>query len=201
MHCATHKLNLVVVKACSLPSLRCEMVEKVINTLEKYRETKLEAIYQGACLIVKSLDIPIQAPRTVNRSTHRSNIDGTDVKKYYRQDKPYLNGFLPFIDFVLGQLRSRFYVREQLRQTAAEAHQEANEFFPNVKILLQLLATIPVFTCNAERCFSSLKHIKTDLRTTMVEDRLNGLAAIYIHRNISRGLQPVEAVEEFITSL
>lgn len=87
--------------------------------------------------------------------------------------------------------------REHLPETAAEAHQEANEFFPNVKILLQLLATIPVSTCSVERSFSSLKHIKTYLRTTMTEERLNGLATMYIHRDISRCLHAEEVVEEF----
>lgn len=87
--------------------------------------------------------------------------------------------------------------REHRPQTAAEAHQEANEFFPNVKTLLQLLATIPVSTCSVERSFSSLKLIKSYLRTTMTDERLNGLAAMYIHRDVSRDLQPIDVVEEF----
>ncbi|CAH0402528.1 unnamed protein product [Chilo suppressalis] len=225
-----------------------EMVDSVIRILERYRETKYEEIFQEACRIVEPLDIPVQAPRTTKRSTHRSNIEAPDAKEYYR-----LNVFLPFIDFVLGQLRSRFSRaehssildlftlipsaivkienlnsieaaarvyssdlphplslsgeitlwkelwkdREHLPQTAAEAHQEANEFFPNVKILLQILATLPVSTCSVERSFSSLKLIKSYLRTTMTEERLNGLAAMYIHRDISRSLQPVEVIEEY----
>lgn len=87
--------------------------------------------------------------------------------------------------------------KEHLPQTAAEAHHETNEFFPNIRVLLQILATLPVSTCSVERSFSSLKLIKSYLRTTMNEDRLNGLAAMYIHRDISANLQPVEVVEEF----
>lgn len=87
--------------------------------------------------------------------------------------------------------------RQHHPQTAAEAHQEATEFFPNIKILLQILATVPVSTCSVERSFSSLKDIKSYLRTTMAEDRLNGLAAMYIHRDHTLRLQPAEVVAEF----
>ena len=55
--------------------------------------------------------------------------------------------------------------------------------FPNIKFLLGFLATLPVTTSSAERAFSALKRIKSYCRSTMVEDRLNGLAAAFIHKN------------------
>ena len=56
--------------------------------------------------------------------------------------------------------------------------------YPNLEILLKILATLPVTTCSSERSFSALKHLKSYLRSTMVESRLNGLAALYIHKDI-----------------
>ena len=56
--------------------------------------------------------------------------------------------------------------------------------YPNVRALLKVLATLPVTTCTAERSFSALKHIKSYLRATMTEVRLNGLAALFIHKHI-----------------
>jgi hypothetical protein len=50
--------------------------------------------------------------------------------------------------------------------------------------LLQLLATLPVTTCSSERSFSTLRRIKTYLRSTMGSERLNGLAMLSIHRDI-----------------
>ena len=55
---------------------------------------------------------------------------------------------------------------------------------PNLELLLKILATLPVTTCSSERSFSALKHLKSYLRSTMVESRLNGLAALYIHKDI-----------------
>jgi hypothetical protein len=61
----------------------------------------------------------------------------------------------------------------------------SEDFFPNIRILLTITATIPVTTATAERTFSSLKLIKTYLRTTMGQERLTGLALLYIHRDIA----------------
>ncbi|CAF4550281.1 unnamed protein product, partial [Rotaria sp. Silwood2] len=59
-----------------------------------------------------------------------------------------------------------------------------NVFYPNVRILLIFLATLPVSTASAERSFSKLSTIKTYYRSTMKQNRLNGLAMAYIHKDI-----------------
>lgn len=56
--------------------------------------------------------------------------------------------------------------------------------YPNVFILLQIFATIPVTTATSERSFSSLRLLKTYLRSTMKEERLNGLALMAIHKDV-----------------
>jgi len=53
--------------------------------------------------------------------------------------------------------------------------------FENIRRLLQLFCTLPVTTCTAERAFSSLKLLKTYLRNSMTDERLTGLALMYIH--------------------
>ena len=40
--------------------------------------------------------------------------------------------------------------------------------------------------CEAERCFSTLKRVKTFLRNTISEDRLNALAMLSIEKNLVR---------------
>jgi hypothetical protein len=67
---------------------------------------------------------------------------------------------------------------------ALEALAECSkQFYPNVHTLLHIAATVPVTTATAERTFSTLKRIKTFLRTTMTTERLTGLALMNIHRN------------------
>ena len=48
--------------------------------------------------------------------------------------------------------------------------------------------TLPVTSVEAERSFSSLKLIKTHLRTTMLYDRLSGIAMLSVHSERANAL-------------
>jgi hypothetical protein len=52
----------------------------------------------------------------------------------------------------------------------------------------QLVLTMPVSSANAERSFSALKRVKTYLRSTMAEQRLNNLCIMSIERELSSSL-------------
>ena len=58
------------------------------------------------------------------------------------------------------------------------------DLFPNIRIILLVSATIPSSTATNERCFSALKRLKTYLRSSMLEERLTGLALLHIHHDI-----------------
>ena len=55
--------------------------------------------------------------------------------------------------------------------------------YPNVSLLLQLLATIPVTTAEAERLFSKLERTFTAIRSKMDEQRLEALILLQVHRS------------------
>ena len=56
--------------------------------------------------------------------------------------------------------------------------------YPNVSIAYRILLTIPVTVASAERSFSKLKLLKNYLRSTMLQDRLNGLAMCCIEKDV-----------------
>ena len=49
---------------------------------------------------------------------------------------------------------------------------------PHVSIALRILLTLPVSVANGGRSFSKLKHIKSHMRSTMLEEGLIGLTTI-----------------------
>lgn len=55
--------------------------------------------------------------------------------------------------------------------------------FPNIFKLIKILATLPLTTCTAERSFSTLKYLKSYLRNTCGQDRLNGLTLLFTQKN------------------
>ena len=71
-----------------------------------------------------------------------------------------------------------------------------SSIFPQTCRLLQLLLVTPATSATAERSFSSLRHVKTYLRMTMRQDRLNHLMMIYIHKDKTIDIQ--EAMDDFI---
>ena len=71
----------------------------------------------------------------------------------------------------------------------------ASSLFPNIKVLLLILCTLPVTSCSAERSFSGLKRIKTPLRSTMGNECLSSLALLHLHRDIDVRVEDI--VDEF----
>lgn len=56
--------------------------------------------------------------------------------------------------------------------------------FPNIFNILKTDATLPITIATKERSFSTLKRIKTYLRNSAGENRLNGSALLSIYREI-----------------
>ena len=69
-------------------------------------------------------------------------------------------------------------------QTLVKTLDHANpQFYLGVYVALVTLLTYPVSTCTAERSFSSMKRLKTPLRSTMTDERLSSLAILHIHKH------------------
>ncbi|XP_031329224.1 uncharacterized protein LOC116160217 [Photinus pyralis] len=71
------------------------------------------------------------------------------------------------------------------------------ESYPNLTIAYRLLLTIPVTVASAERSFSRLKLIINYLRSTMTEQRLNGLAILSIESEVAQEIDIEELIDNF----
>lgn len=60
-------------------------------------------------------------------------------------------------------------------------HPAARSLFTEVEAYVKLLMTIPCSNAEAERSFSCLRRVKSYLRSTMGQERLNHVAILAIH--------------------
>lgn len=71
------------------------------------------------------------------------------------------------------------------------------DLYPNLSIALRLLLTLPVTAASGERSFSTLKRLKTYLRSTMSQERPSSLAVISIEHEIVETLDTDSIITRF----
>ena len=69
--------------------------------------------------------------------------------------------------------------------------------YPNLHKLYRLMATIPVTTATCEHSFSKLALIKNRLRSTMGQERLEGLMILSVESDITEHLSFDEVIKRF----
>ena len=86
--------------------------------------------------------------------------------------------------------------KENLLQNLSQKLSHVNSTsYPNVYIALKITAVLPIKSCTCERSAPSVRLLKTYVRSTMSQERLNGLATIYTHKDINMNIE--EVIEKF----
>ena len=76
---------------------------------------------------------------------------------------------------------------------------EVRQMFPAVEELIRLMLVCPVSSCTVERSFSALRRLKTWLRSTMSEQRLNAVIVSHVNQDVVDGLDINQLAAEFST--
>jgi hypothetical protein len=71
------------------------------------------------------------------------------------------------------------------------------EIYPYIDIALRMLLCTPSSNCSTERSFSTLKQVKTYLRSSMGENRLNSLALLNIEADLTKTINFNDIIESF----
>lgn len=71
------------------------------------------------------------------------------------------------------------------------------ETFPNVEVATRIFLCLMVTNCSGERSFSQLKRIKNELRTSMLQERLNNLSIMSIESDILQETEFEDLIEDF----
>lgn len=67
-----------------------------------------------------------------------------------------------------------------------------------VVILAKLLLVMPATNAVSERSFSALKRVKTYLRGSMTDKRLNNLMILHVHKEKTDGMNLIEVANKFV---
>ncbi|KAL2101376.1 hypothetical protein ACEWY4_003137 [Coilia grayii] len=75
---------------------------------------------------------------------------------------------------------------------------EVRGLFEQVETIVRLLIVVPASSAEAERSFSGLRRLKTWLRSTMTQKRLNGMAVCHIHQERLDNLKRRDIAQTYI---
>lgn len=71
--------------------------------------------------------------------------------------------------------------------------------YTEVENLVRLLLVSPASSAEAERSFSALRRLKTYLRSTMTQQRLNSLAVCHVHQELLDSIDVDALMQEFVS--
>ena len=74
----------------------------------------------------------------------------------------------------------------------------ASSMFSEVDKLVRIYLTIPVTTATGERSLSAVRCIKTYLRSTMSQQRLNSVMLLNVHKDLTDGLDLPALARQFV---
>ena len=87
-----------------------------------------------------------------------------------------------------------FDVRSYLQQiTTGE-----RSLLSQVVLLMKLILVMPATNATSERSFSALRRIKTYLRSTMKQERLDSLIVLHVHKDLIGALDLSQVANEFV---
>ncbi|KAG5882839.1 hypothetical protein JTB14_022350 [Gonioctena quinquepunctata] len=129
---------------------------------------------------------------------HEKNWGFLGLAEFYSHDIQDFRRSILEVELCLWYQKFSKTSHQQRPRNALDALNLCNpDIYPNVFIILEIFATLPISTSSPERSFSTLRRLKSYLRNTTSENRLNGLAHLNIHREIHVDPKDVMAVLKY----
>ena len=117
-----------------------------------------------------------------------------EVVKHYPELNP------EYLSVQLAMFRSNytFKTSREVANILKGMSPEVRGLFNQVETLVRLLLVIPVSSAEAERSFSGLRRLKTWLRSTMTQTRLNSVAVCHVQKHKLDLLDRKIIAEQFV---
>lgn len=143
-------------------------------------------------------DIETVLMKAVNGKTEEVKIEVDNISDHFKTDldKEKLTSQLNSLQD-LPKKKEVKSVRD-LVVTLNSEPQENKRFLSEVLKVVKLLLVLPASAATAERTFSCLRRLKTWLRSTMTQKRLNHLAILSVHRDIAKSIDDKHIARMFV---
>lgn len=151
---------------------RRTIFEPFLNDFLESLSARFETHSSNVCPLLKLL------PRNLQECNNET------LKQVYEFYEPDLN--IPF-DILEGEIRlwkqkwKDVALSTKPKSALSSLKSCSPDIFPSTFRLIKVLSTMPISVASAERTFSCLRRLKTYLRSTMKEERLNSLALLNVH--------------------
>jgi hypothetical protein len=76
---------------------------------------------------------------------------------------------------------------------------EVKQLFSEVVKLIRCLLVLPTFSCEAERCFSSLRRLKSYLCSTITQKRLKSVTVCHIHQDVQMSIPIASVIADYVS--
>ena len=135
-----------------------------------------------------------------NGRPYESELDY--VCNFYKDDlsKQQLQAQLPLLKSFVDASDDMELTIHNLVELLSKLSPAQRIAYSNVWILLKLLLVMPATNATSERSFSALRRIKTYLRTTMTQVRLNSLMVLHIHSDKTDSFNLYSIGDQFVGS-
>lgn len=145
-----------------------EIIDLTVNSLKnRFQKDVMEHISEFEAFAVGKAD----AEETVK-------FYGSDLDK----DKLTLHRDM-FLDVCKSKNEKVSNIQDVVNILGRENNCYLRELLPEFVKFVRIFLTIPVTSCTSERSFSALRRLKTFLRSTMTQKRLNDLAILHIYKD------------------
>ena len=143
----------------------------------RFDSSKTEAIFNGFVIVPAKLIAIVQQPEKCHREENFSLF-----ASFIRDDLPNALSLDSELD-----LWKTYWIscKESLPDNVPNTLKSIKfSGFQNIKVALRIIGTLQVISYDCERSFSALRSLKSFTRSTMVAERLNGLALLHVHIDI-----------------
>ena len=176
----------------SSSSAKEELVNQAMEAITKIEEElKRRFENEGVRFAVKSEELLLKACRGIIDESLAKDIvihlkDDLDIQIFLR----HLHN--------LSSLCSACKSVDEIRMVFVDLRPETLKLVDQITILIRILASMSTSNANNERSFSTLRRLKTWLRSTISQARLTHLAMLHVYKEETENLNPKKIMKIFV---